>query len=82
MKKRIIASLCALTLTFGMSVATFAAVSPGGDPLHGDDGDGGGNKKTGTNAPDTGEANVIGLSFGALAILGGVAVVSRKKLAE
>lgn len=71
MKKKIITALCICTLGLGMTVSVSAANSPSNKPV-----------KEKTQAPETGEANVVGMSFGALALLGGAAVVSRKKMAE
>lgn len=76
MKRLIIALMCALTLMVGTTVNVMAAESPSGKPDT--------TPSTGTEdkAPKTGEGNMLIYALATAAVLGGTAVVSKKKLAE
>lgn len=88
MKKRLLALLATLILTFAFSVNCFAAVSPTGDVIPtGEEnttgsGNGGGNGggNTSQTSPKTG-AN-LALGFIAVVSSAGVALVSKKKYSE
>lgn len=71
MKKRIMTALCLMTLGLGMTTSVFAAPSKQSTPV-----------KTETKAPATGEANTAAMAAAAAVALGGVVVVSKKKIAE
>ena len=93
MKKRLLALLATLILTFAFSVNCFAAVSPTGNVIPTEDqnptGDGNGgtgdetttpNNNTSQTSPKTG-AN-LALGFVAVISSAGVALVSKKKYSE
>lgn len=71
MKKKIMTALCLMTLGLGMTTSVFAANSPVNKPV----------EKT-TKTPETGEANTVAAAVGAAIALGGVVVVSKKKMAQ
>ena len=76
MKKRMMIMLCSAMLICGLCVATAAAVSPSGKR----------DVTTTTNktttAPKTGEGNLALYSLAGALLLGGTAVISRKKLEQ
>lgn len=76
MKKRMMIMLCSAMLICGLSVPTMAAVSPTGKR----------DVTTTTNkpttAPKTGEGNLVLYSLAGALLLGGTAVISRKKLEQ
>lgn len=86
MKKRILALLATLILTFAFSVNCFAAVSPTGNILPTDEekttatGNGG----TGENHSQTSPKTGANIAFGFVAVVSatGVALVSKKKYSE
>ena len=72
MKKRLLAVLCAATMTFGCATTVFAAVSPTATPK----------TTTSSTSPKTGESNALIYGIAAALLASGTAVVSKKKLAE
>ena len=76
MKKRMMIMLCSAMLICGLSVPAMAAVSPTGKR----------DETTTTNkattAPKTGEGNLALYSLAGALLLGGTAVISRKKLEQ
>lgn len=64
-------ALCLMTLGLGMTTSVFAAPSKESKPV-----------KTQTAAPETGEANTVAVAAAAAVALGGVVVISKKKMAE
>ncbi|MDO4617458.1 MAG: LPXTG cell wall anchor domain-containing protein [Lachnospiraceae bacterium] len=71
MKKKLMTALCLMTLGLGMTTSVFAANSKTSKPV-----------ATTTKAPATGEANTVAGAVAAAVALGGVVVVSKKKMAE
>ncbi len=71
MKKKLMTALCLMTLGLGMTTSVFAAGSKESKPV-----------QTTTKAPATGEANTTAAAVGAALALGGVVVISKKKMAE
>lgn len=71
MKKKIMTALCLMTLGLGMTTSVFAAPSKQSKPV-----------EAPTKAPETGEANTTAAAVAAAIALGGVVVVSKKKIAE
>ena len=67
MKKRMMIMLCSAMLICGLSVPAMAAVSPTG---------------TRVETPKTGEGNLALYSLAGALLLGGTAVISRKKLEQ
>lgn len=76
MKKRMIIMLCSAMLICGLSVPTMAAVSPTGKR------DVTTTTNKATTAPKTGEGNLALYSLAGALLLGGTAVISRKKLEQ
>lgn len=76
MKKKLMVLACALTLVFGMTVNTMAADSPTGTK----------NTTASTNksstAPKTGESDMLIYGLAGALLMGGTAVISRKRLEE
>ncbi len=71
MKKKLMTALCLMTLGLGMTTSVFAAGSKTSTPV-----------ATTTKAPATGESNTAAAAVGAAIALGGVVVLSKKKMAE
>jgi LPXTG-motif cell wall-anchored protein len=76
MKKRMMIMLCSAMLICGLSVPTMAAVSPTGKR------DVTTTTNKATTAPKTGEGNLALYSLAGALLLGGTAVISRKKLEQ
>lgn len=76
MKKRMMIMLCSAMLICGLSVPTMAAVSPTGKR------DVTTTTNKATTAPKTGEGNLALYSLAGTLLLGGTAVISRKKLEQ
>ena len=76
MKKRMMIRLCSAMLICGLSVPTMAAVSPTGKR------DVTTTTNKATTAPKTGEGNLALYSLAGALLLGGTAVISRKKLEQ
>ena len=76
MKKRMMIMLCSAMLICGLSVPTMAAVSPTGKR------DVTTTTNKATTAPKTGEGNLVLYSLAGALLLGGTAVISRKKLEQ
>lgn len=76
MKKRMMILLCSAMLICGLSVPTMAAVSPTGKR------DVTTTTNKATTAPKTGEGNLALYSLAGALLLGGTAVISRKKLEQ
>ena len=76
MKKRMMIMLCSAMLICGLSVPAMAAVSPTGARVETPT-----TNKTST-APKTGEGNLALYSLAGALLLGGTAVISRKKLEQ
>ncbi|MDO4491743.1 MAG: LPXTG cell wall anchor domain-containing protein [Lachnospiraceae bacterium] len=70
MKKRVMTALMLMTLGLGMTTAVYAKPSKESKPV-----------ETPSKAPATGEANTVAGAVAAAIALGGVVVVSKKKMA-